>query len=281
MNMNTMSQGLRIGDLVGRTGVAEPTLRMWERRHGFPEPTRTPSGHRRYTEDDVDQILRVLAGRMAGLSLKAAIERARGGEAIGSLSMFATLRRHAPDLRPCLLHKRAMIALSHAIEDESLARAERQTLFACFQRERFYRQAEPRWHQLAEGAVTAVFADFGRLANPPRGPVEIPIVTLPFLRREWAIVCYGPRSAISLVGREPPSSGASLPAPSRVFEAIWSVDPQTVYHLARACSTVASELVPDVGERAAEILALEPLAGAEEQLRLATAVINRTLSRVR
>jgi MerR-like DNA binding protein len=76
MNMNMMSQGLRIGDLVGRTGVAEPTLRMWERRHGFPGPTRTPSGHRRYTEDHVDQILCVLAGRMAGLSLKAAIERA-------------------------------------------------------------------------------------------------------------------------------------------------------------------------------------------------------------
>ena len=144
MNMNTMSQELRIGDLVGRTGVAEPTLRMWERRHGFPEPTRTPSGHRRYTEDHVDQILRVLAGRMAGLSLKAAIERARGGEAIGSLSMFATLRRHAPDLRPCLLHKRAMIALSHAIEDESLGAADAGLLQRAVSR-----QAEARWHRLS------------------------------------------------------------------------------------------------------------------------------------
>ena len=44
---------------------------------------------------------------------------------------------------------------------------------------------------------------------------------------------------------------------------------------------MASEVVRDVGERTSELLALEPVAGAQEQLRFATAVISRTLSRLR
>ena len=61
-------RGLSISDVVERTGVAEGTLRMWERRHGFPVPERLPSGHRRYSDDQVESVLRVVAGRSAGLS---------------------------------------------------------------------------------------------------------------------------------------------------------------------------------------------------------------------
>ena len=35
---------LTIGDLVARTGVSEGTLRMWERRHGFPSPSGSRAG---------------------------------------------------------------------------------------------------------------------------------------------------------------------------------------------------------------------------------------------
>ena len=47
--------GLAIRDLVARTGVEQGTLRMWERRHGFPVPERLASGHRRYSERDEDR----------------------------------------------------------------------------------------------------------------------------------------------------------------------------------------------------------------------------------
>lgn len=276
-----MTGELSIGDLVSRTGVQEPTLRIWERRHDFPRPDRTRSGHRRYSEEHVEQVQRVLAGRRAGLSLKAAIARAQRTEATRDLSLFATVRRHVPHLQAHLIAKPAMIALSHAIEDESLALAERHILFGCFQREEFYRQAQPRWRELSQGAVTAVFAAFERPASPEHGPAEIPIAGLAALTREWAIVSYGPRSAICLVGREPASSSVGAASTSRAFETVWTVDPGVVCELARACSRAACTLVPDVGERAEEILALEPVAGADEQLRLATSVINRTLSRLR
>lgn len=263
---------------MSRTGVAEPTLRMWERRYGFPKPSRTESGHRRYTEAQVEQVQRVVAGRAAGLSLKAAIERAQRAEPPQSLSVFATLRRRLPELQLRLVSKRAMIALSHAIEDECLAQAQDQVLFGCFQREQFYRHDQARWTELSQVAVTAVLADFERPAIPEHGPAEIPIRALPALSREWTLLCYGERSAICLAGREPPFSSAESPSVSRAFEAVWTVNAAVVRELATECAKLVSEVAPEVGERALRILALEAASGAEEQLRLATAVINRTLS---
>lgn len=47
--------------LVSRmSGISAHTLRMWERRYGFPEPQRTSGGARRYTEDDVE-LLKLVA----------------------------------------------------------------------------------------------------------------------------------------------------------------------------------------------------------------------------
>jgi DNA-binding transcriptional MerR regulator len=132
---------LTIGDLVERTGVGEGTLRMWERRHGFPAPERLPSGHRRYRATDAELVLQVLRERAAGLSLPAAIARAREAGDGAEPSVFAGLRRRRPELQPIRLRKPLMLALTRAIEDESCARAERALLFGAFQRERFYRQS--------------------------------------------------------------------------------------------------------------------------------------------
>src|SRR3954451_820225 len=68
---------LAIKAVAEQTGVAAGTIRMWEQRYGFPEPGRTPSGYRRYSQDDVEALRKVLALRHRGLSVPAAIERAR------------------------------------------------------------------------------------------------------------------------------------------------------------------------------------------------------------
>ena len=39
-----------------RTGIGQHTLRAWERRFGFPAPLRLPSGHRRYTDDQIARL---------------------------------------------------------------------------------------------------------------------------------------------------------------------------------------------------------------------------------
>ena len=70
-------KGLAIKDVAERTGIAAATIRMWEQRYGFPEPARTASGYRMYTEEDVEALRRVSTFRESGLSVPAALERAR------------------------------------------------------------------------------------------------------------------------------------------------------------------------------------------------------------
>jgi MerR family transcriptional regulator, light-induced transcriptional regulator len=63
-----MEQGERTGEGKGRyrinvvaemTGVSAATLRAWERRYGFPVPSRTASSYRVYTDHDVALIRRM------------------------------------------------------------------------------------------------------------------------------------------------------------------------------------------------------------------------------
>jgi len=72
------SVGFPIKEVAERTGIAAGTIRMWEQRYGFPEPSRTAAGYRVYTEQDVVALRRVVAYRNRGLSVPAALERGYG-----------------------------------------------------------------------------------------------------------------------------------------------------------------------------------------------------------
>jgi DICT domain-containing protein len=226
---------LTIREVARETGVSEGTLRMWETRYGFPEPERLPSGHRRYTEDDIAQVRQVAHDREAGLSMRAAIERARELSSEPEVSIYAGLRRRRPDLQPYLLPKRTLVGLSHAIEDECAARAERPVLFGSFQRERFWDHARPRWRELARTAHSAiVFADFEaeRVPDEPFEPVELPIERGDPFGREWSLVCDAQEYAAFLAAWERPGQDG-VPDLERRFETIWSVEPALVREAAR------------------------------------------------
>jgi MerR family transcriptional regulator, light-induced transcriptional regulator len=270
-------QGFSIRDVVERSGVAEGTLRMWEHRHGFPVPERLPSGHRRYSARDIELIRRVAAERAAGMSVAAAIERASKYAESPPPSVYAMLRRRRRDLEPRRLSKPLMLAMSRALEDESLSRAERPILFASFQRERFYRASEARWRELARGADTAiVFADFKDLREPAGGPAEVPVAREHPLMREWAIVCDAEGHAACLAGWEPPPDPGD--PGGRWFESIWSVEPEVVREAARVCVAIAAVARPELVERLGDQLSAQAAPPAREQLRLAAAITNRTLS---
>ncbi len=67
------------------TGVNPITLRAWESRYGLIEPVRTDSGHRLYTQEQIDLINRVVGMLDRGVRIgqvKAALE-AEGDEAPG------------------------------------------------------------------------------------------------------------------------------------------------------------------------------------------------------
>jgi DICT domain-containing protein len=264
-----------IGDVVERTGVAEGTLRMWERRHGFPSPVRLASGHRRYSQRDLEQVRRVVGERAAGTTLSVAIQRAKAPPST-SPSLFAWLRRAHPELDPHVLARPAMLALSHAIEDESLARAERPLLFACFQRERAYRNQRGRWRELARGAEFAcVFAGFPRTRRPRGGPAEVALAAdSPFVR-EWAVVCDAPGYAVCLSGWERPRDKRGR---ASSFEAVWSVEPQIVRGAARVCAAAARAHTGELPAAAQQRLDAAPSQLTGEQLAFATAIANRAFS---
>ncbi len=268
---------LSIGDVSEQTGLAEATLRMWESRHGFPRPVRLESGHRRYGERDVELLRQVLEERSRGLSLKAAIVRVvrAGDEPEGSL--FAGLRRRRPELSAHLMGKRSLLALSHAMEDELVVRAERAVLFGGFQQERWYRRSEPRWRELARTAEHAVvLADFPRARRPRGAPVELPLDGSDPLRREWVLVCSAPRFAACLAGIERPGQ-ANRPDPERDFDTLWSVEPEIVHEAAHICCGFVAGPAPELSREIERHLDRVP-APRDDRFEVAAAVTSRMVA---
>jgi DICT domain-containing protein len=272
-------EALTIREVARQTGVPEGTLRMWETRYGFPVPERLPSGHRRYTDDDVQRVRQVSRDREAGMSMPAAIERAEQLASEPEPSIFAGVRRRRPDLQPYLLAKRTLIALSHAIEDECAARAEKPVLFGSFQRERFYRNAEARWRDLARtSAAAVVFADFDVKHTPEHAPAELPIDRSDPLGREWSLICDAPGYAAFLAAWERPGQD-SVPDLERRFETVWSVEPRLVREAARIAAGLVERTAPELVDPIVERLRHTPPPSADE-LRLFGALTNRMVAYV-
>src|SRR6476661_5518039 len=119
------TDGFSIGVLAERTGLTPTVLRTWENRFGFPAGDRSPSGHRRFTDADVELVRQVLEVRSSGVPLQAAIESVSRRRAhVGADSVHAALVEQFPDLRPQRFGRRALVAASYAIEDEALSRAD-------------------------------------------------------------------------------------------------------------------------------------------------------------
>jgi MerR family mercuric resistance operon transcriptional regulator len=61
---------MRIGDLAARAGVNIQTLRFYERKGILPQPPRTTSGYRSYSESDLNSVLFVRRCQLVGFTLK-------------------------------------------------------------------------------------------------------------------------------------------------------------------------------------------------------------------
>jgi DNA-binding transcriptional MerR regulator len=94
------ARGVSIAAVSDLLGIPVPTIRSWERRYGFPSPSRTGGRHRRYGPDDLERLraLRDLVTR--GLTAGSAVARLRGAEAAASAEPDLTdaLVRAALDL---------------------------------------------------------------------------------------------------------------------------------------------------------------------------------------
>lgn len=69
------------------TGVNPVTLRAWERRYGLIQPTRTESGHRLYSQADIDAVRSILAWLERGVAVSKVgkiIERSEAQRAVAA-----------------------------------------------------------------------------------------------------------------------------------------------------------------------------------------------------
>jgi len=257
-------RGLAIKEVAERTGIAAGTIRMWEQRYGFPEPARTSSGYRIYTDDDVDVLRRVGAFRDGGLSVPAALERAR--ESTGSSdrpSIFGAIASSEDPVPARSLRKRTLLAISRGIEDETLARAAGPVVVGAFQSARNYEAVQHRYDRIAGNAdACVVFADFEAVRERLGLPTEIPIDAEDALGNEWAVVVDAPGYAACLLAWETPESQRDehLPDAERRFEALWTMDPRVVRRAALVGAALAGRSDAVLGERLERLLMDRPLA---------------------
>ncbi|CAM3227903.1 DICT sensory domain-containing protein [Nocardioides dubius] len=252
-----------VGELAARTGLTPGVLRTWENRFGFPEGRRKPSGHRRFTEGDVEDVRRVLEARASGVPLRVAIDDVRGQrEEFASPSLYGLLGARYPQLQPRRLSRSVLTALSHAIEDECLGRGGAALALGSFQSGDRFGESAARWNELARTSLwAAVLGDFTGSDDDaePRaaGPHAPALVHLPGaapMLREWSVVCLSAEFAVALAAWEAPATGA------REYEAILSTDREVVTAAARTLAGVAEEAGAEVPEAARKLLAETPAA---------------------
>ncbi len=66
--------------LAAATNLPVQTIQRWEKRYRFPDGARSPGGHRRYADEDVDRVHRVVALRESGMGLQEAIRAISVGD---------------------------------------------------------------------------------------------------------------------------------------------------------------------------------------------------------
>lgn len=231
--------GFSIGVLADRTGLTPAVLRTWENRFGFPAGERSPTGHRRFSDADVELVRQVLEVRESGVGLQVAIDAVRRRQEQGAVeSVHAVLSRDFPHLVVHRLGRRALLAASHAVEDEALARADAPLVLGTFQEGHKFAGSRRRWDELARTASwAAVVAEFDEAhpADPSAQPARCQLPERSPLRREWTVVTVSASRAAVVSAWEVPTAPGGTP----VYESVISTHRPAALAAARVLVDVA------------------------------------------
>jgi MerR family transcriptional regulator, light-induced transcriptional regulator len=190
-------------------------------------------------------------------------------------SLFGALSGGDQPVSSQLLTKRTLLAISRAIEDETMSRAASPVVFGAFQREANYRAVEHRYRAMARTAdAVVVFADFERLHANNGEIAEVPLEAGDALGNEWAVVIDAPGYSACLLAWERPRTAAQVPDRERTFETLWTLDPRMVRRAAEVGATLARRADDALGARIEGLLAERPLA-MEHPAPSLTSVTNR------
>jgi DNA-binding transcriptional MerR regulator len=73
MNPSPKTPVYNLKAVVCETGLKPDTIRAWERRYGLPEPQRADSGHRLYSQNDINMLKWLIARQDEGMSISRAV----------------------------------------------------------------------------------------------------------------------------------------------------------------------------------------------------------------
>lgn len=187
--------GLSIGDLAAASGIAEGTLRAWERRYGRPKARRLPSGHRRYTEEDLTWLRRVAEALARG-------GRASEVVALTEAELDARLAQGSADAEEEALTER-LLELVESYDAARLRRSLREALNRMEPLEFLRRRLTPllhavgrRWvdgrldvrheHFMSEVVGDLLRGQRERMSENPTGPLVL-LTTLPGEQHELGV----------------------------------------------------------------------------------------------
>jgi len=125
------------------TGVNAVTLRAWERRYGLIQPTRTDSGHRLYSQADIDDIRRIVGWLERGVAVSRVASILARGHALavqgsGATDTWLTWQRQARQA----VQRFDMAGLDRLFDEVFAASTVDQVFAEVFM---------PVWHDLAAG----------------------------------------------------------------------------------------------------------------------------------
>jgi methanogenic corrinoid protein MtbC1 len=193
-------------------GIPVPTIRSWERRYGFPVPSRTQGSHRRYTLEEVDQLRKLRDEITRGHAAREAVAIVRGEAMTGRprvelLDRFleSAMRLDPGALREVLTEGTESLGVETTIRDVALPAM---------------REMGSRWkagvcdtahEHLATEAVRVWLARQSVMAPPPFRPFPLVLACGPkdlhtigleafgvvLARRGWSIRTLGPLTPVS------------------------------------------------------------------------------------
>lgn len=171
-------------------------------------------------------------------------------------SLFASLLERRPSGRVTRASKGTLVVSSHLIEELVAASPDRTVLISGFQHGRHWAVERDKYLRLA-GAhdVIAVFA-----GEPPPATWETEHVGVRLeagdpLTQEWFVLAVGPQLTVTLCGLDAGSRAEPLDDPpaddsDRLFDVIWSFDPETARDALEVVLAAVEESAP---ERSAEV----------------------------
>jgi DNA-binding transcriptional MerR regulator len=113
--------GIRTNAAAVMLGVSPNTLRSWERRYGYPQPHRSPGGHRHYSLTEIESLKHTLA-ETHNVSSAISLARERGEGPSSAARLEAAFRAFDEQRADRLLEESlALRSLERTIEEIMLA----------------------------------------------------------------------------------------------------------------------------------------------------------------